>query len=115
MIVPSAGIKSSLANRLSPLNKSEADQLHPIRLLIYRLARRGRNERVNTARGADLANGLAGPASVFTPPKPGSSVRLITFPVKRSIARIDNSSTGATRVIARPEFPARPEIGRAHV
>src|SRR5688572_32701666 len=80
---------------------------HLIATGFYLLARRGRNERVNTAEETGLPR-LAAEAvrltcvSLFVPPKPGSSTRLTGCPVKRSIARIESSSTGVTIVIARP-------------
>jgi hypothetical protein len=75
---------------------------------IYRLARRGRNERVKAARGGVArANGLLA-ISLFLPPNAGNTTRATVCPVSRSIARIDTSSTGVTIVIARPVLPARP-------
>src|SRR5882724_5022466 len=74
------------------------------------LARRGRNERTELLRPlrANRANVLPGAASGWAPPNPGSTTRLTSCPVKRSIARIESSSTGATMVIAWPTLPALP-------
>ena len=44
----------------------------------------------------------AGVANGCKPPKPSGTTRFTACPVSRSIARIDNSSTGATIVIAFP-------------
>src|SRR2546423_10601705 len=77
-------------------------------VFFYRLARRGRNERVKTARGAVArVNGLPA-VSVFRPPNPGNITRVTDCPVNFSIARTDSSSTGVTIVIARPVLPAPP-------
>src|ERR1700736_673544 len=66
------------------------------------LARRGRNERTELLPRANRGNGMADEAPGGFPPKPGSTTRFTGCPVSRSIARIDNSSAGATIVIACP-------------
>src|SRR2546423_7719014 len=65
------------------------------------LARRGRNDRTELPRvRANRENGLAGVvAIVCKPPKPSGTTRSTNCPVRRSIARISNSSTGPTILI----------------
>jgi hypothetical protein len=99
---PSPQVPSSSPSRLKP--KTPNPKLETT----YLLARRGRNERVNVARGATArANGLLA-TSFLLPPNAGRTTLETVCPVSRSIARMDNSSTGVTIVIARPVLPALP-------
>ena len=70
--------------------------------------RRGRNDRVKLRAGDTRADDLTVLITEDGLAKPSGTIRLMVWPVSRSIARIADSSIGATIEIASPLLPALP-------
>ena len=70
--------------------------------------RRGRNDRLELRADDTRTGDLTGLIGRDGTAKPLGTIRLIVWPVSRSIARIADSSIGATIEIASPLLPALP-------